>query len=609
MKAGFLFVEILARELHTTSRDFFAFNCLHVCRFVTQRSVFMSTVQENPTSSAADKLLQELLRDQQDTTAVERFSQRLETDGAPSHSDCYRDLIPLSEPKAGEQYAFEVDLDACSGCKACVAACHNLNGLEQEEQWRNVGLLHGDQQPLQLLQHVTTACHHCLDPGCLTGCPVKAYEKDSTTGIVRHLDDQCFGCQYCVLMCPYEVPQYSPSKGIVRKCDMCHDRLSEGEAPACVQACPTHAIRIRTVEVDAVVERSLHEEFLPTAPDPCITHPTTRYKSSKPELQNLLAADHHTIRPAHGHFALVFMLVLTQASVGAFVLSRVLTLTSSLAATQLGWLPLGVAAVALIVGIVGMNAALLHLGRPQYAYRALLGLRTSWLSREILGFGLYAGLAASFTVTLWFADTKPRMSSFADCLGWAAALSGLVAVLCSAMIYVKTQRPFWNLGRTVGIFALSCLVGGAPLVLLSILAIDLASDRFDQTMLMREFGRPLLMVAPIATLAKLALEFSAMRWLRHETLTPRKRTAILLTGQLRACAGVRLAAAVVGGLILPMLLLSTTTMTSTGLTDPSLVYIFASALMFVALLIGELSERYLFFAASVAPKMPGRPCP
>ena len=68
------------------------------------------------------------------------------------------------------------------------------------------------------------------------GCPVGAYEKDALTGIVRHLDDQCIGCRYCMLTCPYEVPQYSVRKGIVRKCDMCADRLAESEAPACVQA-------------------------------------------------------------------------------------------------------------------------------------------------------------------------------------------------------------------------------------------------------------------------------------------------------------------------------------------------------------------------------------
>ena len=181
------------------------------------------------------QLVEALLLQQQETTAVDRFAQHHEQASKPLLAGHYRDLIPLSAPTPGEQYAFEIDLDACSGCKSCVAACHNLNGLDESEQWRAVGLLHGGSDQLPVLQHVTTACHHCLEPACLTGCPVLAYDKDPLTGIVRHLDDQCIGCQYCVFMCPYDVPQYNASKGIVRKCDMCHDRLAVGEAPACVQ--------------------------------------------------------------------------------------------------------------------------------------------------------------------------------------------------------------------------------------------------------------------------------------------------------------------------------------------------------------------------------------
>ena len=186
----------------------------------------------------------------------------------------FQSLIPLSRPGPGEQYAFEVDLDSCSGCKACVVACHALNGLEDDESWRDVGLVHGGSPAAPYQQTITTACHHCADPGCLHGCPVLAYEKDPVTGIVRHLDDQCIGCQYCVLKCPYDVPKYSARLGIVRKCDMCHQRLGAGEAPACAQACPTHAIRIVTVPVpvDGVPSSRLDtSHFL--APPPPPPHP------------------------------------------------------------------------------------------------------------------------------------------------------------------------------------------------------------------------------------------------------------------------------------------------------------------------------------------------
>src|SRR5437870_6903336 len=99
------------------------------------------------------------LWDDQQRTAVDRFAEWHDCEGQISPAPHYRGLIPLSLPKPGEQYAFEVDLDACSGCKACVAACHSLNGLEENETWRSVGLLHGGTSQLPVIQHVTTACH------------------------------------------------------------------------------------------------------------------------------------------------------------------------------------------------------------------------------------------------------------------------------------------------------------------------------------------------------------------------------------------------------------------------------------------------------------------
>ena len=127
------------------------------------------------------KLVQ-YLSEQQELTAVERFARRHDAGEVDARS--YRDLIPLSRPVAGQQYAFHVDLDACTGCKACVTACHNLNGLDEGEVWRKVGLLIGSTGEQGVQKTVTAACHHCVDPACLAGCPVKAYEKDPVTGIV-----------------------------------------------------------------------------------------------------------------------------------------------------------------------------------------------------------------------------------------------------------------------------------------------------------------------------------------------------------------------------------------------------------------------------------------
>jgi Fe-S-cluster-containing dehydrogenase component/DMSO reductase anchor subunit len=341
-----------------------------------------------------------LLADQQRLSAVDLFSREHEHGTIPAQAKHYSKLLPATPPGPGQQYAFDVDLDCCSGCKACVTACHSLNGLDENETWRNVGLLVGGTSHNPVMQHVTTACHHCLEPACMIACPVDAYEKDPQTGIVKHLDDQCFGCQYCTLACPYDVPKYHAAKGIVRKCDMCSDRLAAGEAPACVQACPHEAISIRVVNVEQVVEDSEADNFLPAAPEPHVTLPTTTYRTKRVFPRNMLPADYHSVSPQHPHWPLIVMLVLTQLSVGAFAVG--VWLDASLPAALADAFRPVQAIGALTFGLLALAASTLHLGRPQYAYRAIVGLRHSWLSREIVAFGAFAGLAVMYAGACWW---------------------------------------------------------------------------------------------------------------------------------------------------------------------------------------------------------------
>lgn len=386
-------------------------------------------------------LIDELLADQRELSAAGRFARQHDHHELPTQAKYYRDLIPLSKPKPGEQYAFEVDLDKCSGCKACVTACHNLNGLDEEEDWRDVGLIYSDDWRAPFQATVTTACHHCVDPGCLSGCPVLAYDKDPITGIVRHLDDQCIGCQYCVMKCPYDVPKYSAKRGIVRKCDMCSRRLSEGEAPACVQACPSQAIRITLVDQREVsMQFREHAEaagldsspaansFLPTSPAPGYTVPTTRYKSAKPLPANLLSGDHGHASPAQAHLPLVFMLVLSQLAVGASL--------AALFVEPAKWLALS----AFATGTLALALGTLHLGQPLKAWRAFLGWRTSWFSREVIVFGGFIPLAALTAISFWLAP----LVGFQKLLTLGTAAVGLLGVACSAMIYADTRREFWR---------------------------------------------------------------------------------------------------------------------------------------------------------------------
>jgi Fe-S-cluster-containing dehydrogenase component/DMSO reductase anchor subunit len=466
-------------------------------------------------------------------SAVERFARRHDEHLAPGTA--YRDLIPLAAPRPGEQYAFEVELDACTGCKACVSACHTANGLDEGESWRAVGLLHGGDERAPWQQTVTAACHHCVDPACLSGCPVEAYEKDPITGIVSHLDDQCIGCRYCTLMCPYEVPTWSPSRGIVRKCDMCKPRLAAGEAPACVAACPNEAIRITVVAHETVVADNETGRFLPGAPDPAITQPTTIYRSDRPVPRNAIPADHFRIRPEEAHPPLVAMLVLTQLAVG------------TCAVAQISGDPGGGPLVTLATGLVALAASLLHLGRPFYAFRAVLGLRRSWLSREIVAFGGFAGLAAIDAVHGTVA------------IGAAAAVAGIIRVLCSTRVYAATRRECWSADVTAVKFGMTTAILGAG-----------------------AHGLATALAVLLAT--KLLFEASLLRHARDRHRGAWKRSALLQLGPVRRATFGRFAA---GGVAIALAL--------AGAPIPAFAFALA----------GEILERHLYFVAVASPRMPG----
>ncbi len=561
-------------------------------------------------------LIAMLLAEQADLTAVDKFSRHqdqdpLRHDSKPAQSRYYESLLPASPPGPGQQYAFEVDLDRCSGCKACVTACHSLNGLDDGEAWREVGLLHGGGQspngPGATLQHVTTACHHCLQPACMSACPTNAYEKDPVTGIVRHLDDQCFGCQYCTLACPYDVPKYHAGKGIVRKCDMCSDRLSAGEAPACVQACPHEAIAIRTVDQASVVEHAEADAFLPGAPDPDYTLPTTVYKTERVLPRNLLPADYYAVRREHAHWPLAIMLTLTQLSVGAFLVEALLREGVGGAAGVDGvpgrTLPDPVHAIfSLGWGLLALGASTMHLGRPHLAFRAALGLRHSWLSREIVAFGLFAPLAMLYAGLTWLRPEFYEQSDWLPrALGGAVVGAGLLGVACSTMIYVVVRREFWNGPRTTLRFlGTTVLLGIAATLLTGTLSAFLTS-RFGAVAATdaANLTRPLAIALAVAAGMKLLYEAATFQHLRDLQFTAMRRTAALMTAALRGPTLVRFGLGLLGGVVLPLLIAA---------ADPPAAApgaLAATAAVFVLTSGGELAERFLFFAAVVRQKMPG----
>jgi anaerobic dimethyl sulfoxide reductase subunit B (iron-sulfur subunit) len=114
--------------------------------------------------------------------------------------------------------------------------------------------------------HVSDSCNHCIVPACVAVCPVDAIERDQDTGLVYINEETCIGCATCVTACPYEMPKMSAEDAVARKCDGCLDRVKEGKAPICVEACPLRALEFGDIEE----LRSAYGDIaqIPPLPDP-----------------------------------------------------------------------------------------------------------------------------------------------------------------------------------------------------------------------------------------------------------------------------------------------------------------------------------------------------
>ncbi len=144
------------------------------------------------------------------------------------------------------------DVTKCIGCEECVAACKKINGLPAEDPPPRMGHSADGLSETRWTSIIRKArgvnvrkqCRHCLDPACVSVCPVGALQT-TPEGPVVYDKSRCLGCRYCMMACPYGIPHYqwnriNPS---VRKCILCYDNLKSGkiDKPACVAACPKEA--------------------------------------------------------------------------------------------------------------------------------------------------------------------------------------------------------------------------------------------------------------------------------------------------------------------------------------------------------------------------------
>jgi formate dehydrogenase iron-sulfur subunit len=137
------------------------------------------------------------------------------------------------------------DSTQCVGCRACEDGCakrwnipyNDTIGKEEEISAHKLTAVvtHGERYSRRL-------CMHCVDPACVSVCPVEALQK-TALGAVVYDEDRCMGCRYCMVACAYQVPSYEWDSRLprVKKCDMCYERQRSGKPTMCSEVCPTGA--------------------------------------------------------------------------------------------------------------------------------------------------------------------------------------------------------------------------------------------------------------------------------------------------------------------------------------------------------------------------------
>lgn len=319
---------------------------------------------------------------------------------------------------------FIFDIDKCVGCNACAVACSIENGYDFIQNWRQVRVFNDNILNELPLLNLSLACNHCEDAPCLKNCPANAYTRDKKTGTIVHHAERCIGCKYCTWACPFDAPQYVKTKGIIEKCTFCRTRLEEDKKPACANLCPTGAL-------DFSKQYSEPEYYPPGFPmndiKPSIrfikkkktSGVTSSYKNNyhkQEAVQHLKQKEEQIPQKIYAKkewsliiFTLLVAFIVGEQSASTIIQKQIIN-------------PIIILTLGLIAGLLSF----MHLGKKTRAWRSMLNLKKSWLSREIF---FYSGFMALFVLNNFLLITPIQI------LNWITITTGFLCLLSIDMVY------------------------------------------------------------------------------------------------------------------------------------------------------------------------------
>ena len=238
--------------------------------------------------------------------------------------------------------------------------------------------------------------------------------------------------------------------------------------------------------------------------------------------------------------------------------------------------------------LLALLASVFHLGNPINIVGAVPNLGTSWLSREVVTAVVFVILAGLYTLMQW---RKISTDTIRTVIGWIAALVGIFQTYAMAMVYMIRTQPSWNTFATPITFLVTCLLLGALLIAVAIVATH--SQDKEQTSLLRDVLRGIAVAAIVlvgiefVVLPVYVVYLSAQGGAALQTLS-------MMTGQFSVALVLRLVFVFIGAGVLGFYLYQNASVAGREKTLSTLVY---SA--FVLALVGEAMGRYIFYATHV----------